>query len=495
MKRPSVYRKISFVLVFFGAVVVLATRAGWAAAAKRPNIVFVITDQQFGDAMSCRMGDRYIHTPAMDSLARTGTVFTRAYAANPLCMPSRNSMFTGRYPHETGVTMNARPAGGRLAPEFVCMGTYFRNAGYTTAYSGKWHLCLNEKDPAAHGFEILGSRKKLRPPQDDNYDTRVAHAAVKFLKQEPKEPFSLVVSLLNPHNICEWARRAAGRTQRLSCGEIGTPPAPDQLPPAPANLEVPKNEPDGMAFIRRAYQVDDGKFPVSRFTPEDWRRQRWGYYRMVEKVDGEIAKVLDALRGAGLEDNTLVIFVSDHGECAGAHRFNQKTVFYEESARVPLIVSWKGTTDSGTADELVNTGIDILPTMLEAAGIKQPTKLTGRSLLPLATGKPVATWRDYVVAENNMAQTGIVDGIKPTMEGRMVRSDRYKYCLYAKGVRREALYDLREDPLETVNLAGDAKYRNVLLDHRAMLAAFADAWHDTVAKDMLANGVEPRPFK
>ena len=100
-------------------------------------------------------------------------------------------------------------------------------------------------------------------------------------------------------------------------------------------------------------------------TPDDWRRQRWGYYRMIEKVDAEIGKVLEALRKTGQEDNTLIVFTSDHGECAGAHRFNQKTVFYEESARVPLIVAWKGHTAAGTCDKLVNTGIDILPTLLD----------------------------------------------------------------------------------------------------------------------------------
>ena len=108
-----------------------AVRAGLAVAAERPNILFIMTDQQSADAMSCRMGNQYINTPAMDSLAKTGMVFTRAYAPNPLCMPARNSIFTGRYPHETGVTKNARPAGGRLAAEFVCMGTYLRDAGYT----------------------------------------------------------------------------------------------------------------------------------------------------------------------------------------------------------------------------------------------------------------------------------------------------------------------------------------------------------------------------
>jgi choline-sulfatase len=440
------------------------------------------------------MGNRYISTPAMDSLARTGTVFTRAYTPNPLCMPARNSIFTGRYPHETGVTKNGRPPGGSLAPEFVCMGTYFRRAGYEAVYSGKWHLCLKERDTDRHGFRILDSKTRLEPAADDNYDSRVARAAVEFLREDQERPFLLVVSFMNPHNICEWARRAAGRKQTLSCGEIGSPPSSELLPPPPANLAPPESEPDGMTLMRRAYQVDDGLFPVSRFTAEDWRKQRWGYYRMVEKVDGEIGKVLDALRSAGIEDNTLVIFTSDHGDCTGAHRFNQKTVFYDESARIPLIVSRKGKTKPATSNKLVNTGIDILPTMLDGAGIDQPSKLPGRSVLPLVLGQDVDDWPTYLVSQNNLAQSGTVDGIRPTMEGRMVRTDRYKYCLYSRGHRRESLYDMQADPLETVNLAGESAYRQVLLEHRRKLAEYAKMHHDQLAVELLANDVAPRPF-
>ncbi len=97
-----------------------------------------------------------------------------------------------------------------------------------------------------------------------------------------------------------------------------------------------------MTLMRRAYQVDSGPFPVGKFTAEDWRKHRWGYYRMIEKVDAEIGKVLAALRQAGLEENTLIVFTADHGECAGAHGFNQKTVLYDESARVPLIIACQG---------------------------------------------------------------------------------------------------------------------------------------------------------
>jgi arylsulfatase A-like enzyme len=200
------------------------------------------------------------------------------------------------------------------------------------------------------------------------------------------------------------------------------------------------------------------------------------------------------VRQSGVEEETLVIFTSDHGDCVGAHRFNQKTVFYEESVRIPLIVRWKGKTGGASSDNLINIGIDILPTMFDCAGIEQPRRLPGRSLLPLVLGQAEPPWREYLVSQNNLSQTGVVDGIKPTMEGRMVRTDRYKYCLYAHGNRREALYDLQEDPLETVNLAEEPKYRQVLREHRARLADYAQAHHDPLVAELLANDVEPRPF-
>jgi len=456
--------------------------------AKKPNILFIITDQQFADAMSCRMGREYIHTPVMDGLAKRGMLFARAYSSNPLCMPYRNSVFTGRYPHETGVTKNEHPKGGLDPKEFVCLGTYFRRGGYDTAYSGKWHLCFNEKDSNTHGFEIVTGKGQ------GGHDDGVTVGVKEFLARPHDKPFLLVASFLNPHNICEWARRLAGRKQGLSCGEIGEPPSPDKLPPAPVNLAPPENEPDSMTVIRRAEQVDDGPFPVSKFTPEDWRKHRWGYYRMVEKVDAEIGHVLEALRKAGQEDNTMIIFTADHGECAGAHGFNQKTVFYDESARVPLIIACGKKAVGRTTDKLVNTGVDLLPTMLEFAGLEVPKKLPGRSLAALAGGADVPAWREYVVVENNLSQTGTVDGIRPTMEGRMVRTDRYKYCIYSRGNQRESLVDMQADPGEMKNLAGDPACRKILLEHRALLAGFAKDNNDTLAIQMLADDVKPFPF-
>jgi len=448
-----------------------------AATAAPPNVVFIMTDQQSADALSCRMGDRYLKTPALDRLAARGTFFSRAYSPNPLCMPARNSIFTGRYPHETGVTDNTKTT--LDAAEFVSMGTYFLHAGYQTAYFGKWHLAYDEGAAAAHGFETLST---------GHMDADSAAKASAFLARRHEKPFLLVVSFLNPHNVCELARG-----QELNNGPIGEPPPVGQCPPPPANLAPPRGEPDTMAQIRAGYHANP-QFPVGNFSPERWQALRWGYYRLIEKVDAEIGRVLDALKSAGLEDNTLIVFASDHGECAGAHGFNQKTVFYEESARVPFIVSAPGQRVGRVSEKFTNTGTDILPTMLDFAGVARPAKLQGLSLRPLALGQPVTAWRDDVVVQNNMTQTFPVDGNVPTTEGRMIRTDRYKYCVYAHGQNRESLVDLEKDPGEMNNLAADPAHRETLLAMRERLRKWGVENRDPLVAEMLADKVKPREF-
>lgn len=252
-----------------------------------------------------------------------------------------------------------------------------------------------------------------------------------------------------------------------------------------------------MTMIRRGYHANRRLFPVGQFTPSIWRAMRWGYYRMIEKVDAEIARILDTLREQGLEGNTLVVFVSDHGECAGAHGLSQKTVFYEESVRVPLILCPPKQREPRTSDALVNVGVDLLPTLLEYAGLEKPSALPGASLCSLVVGESVTGWRDQVVVGNHMSQGALVPdlGFVPITEGRMVRTERYKYCVYRHGERRESLVDLRNDPGELVNLAYDSAYSDIVSDHRERLRRFGEQQGDKLVRVLLADQVAPRPFE
>jgi len=410
-----------------------------------------MTDQQFADAMSCVMGRKYIHTPNMDSLAAGGMRFKRAYSPNPLCLPMRTSMFTGRYPHQTGVQTNSRR--GFDPAKHVFMGKIFKDAGYETAYFGKWHVAVAEKRKDIHGFDtLIGAKARLDPGP-----------AAEFLSKPHDRPFLAVASFLGPHEICEWARK-----QRVPGGPIGDPPPLKDRPPLKANCDPPQDETDIITHMRKSYQAHR-LFPVGDYTEADWRRLIWGYYRLIERVDGFIGTVLKALRKSGREDNTLIVFLSDHGDCHGAHRWNQKTVFYDESARVPFIISWKGRTPKGTSDVLLNTGVDVIPTLCDFAGIDVPRALPGRSLKAPALGKTPAWKREFVVVQNHMVQCVPVDGKDLKPHGRMVRSDRYKYCVYSKGKRRESLIDMKKDPGEMKNLARSDGHRKVLEQHRKYL--------------------------
>ena len=453
-----------------GAAALTAGRRAWAGATTRPdrpNVLLLVTDQQFADAMSCAIGREHIHTPNMDSLAEDGVRFTHAYCANPLCVPSRAAMFSGRYPHETGVQTNSAEA---FRPgRFACMGTIFRSAGYDTGFFGKWHMPFRANRPADHGFAARVDSPALYS----------GAAAAAFIGKRRSGPFLAAASFVNPHNICEWSRG-----QELPGGPIGQAPAPDECPPLKPNMAPPANETDIMAHMRRSYQ-GHRLFPVAAFTDDKWRQYLWAYYRLIEKVDCRVGTVLDALRKTGQDRSTVVVFLSDHGECHGVHRWNQKTVFYDESARVPFIVSRKGATPKGTSDVLVHTGVDLIPTLCDLAGLNVPDQLPGMSLKRWALGDGPNAGRACVVASNKMVQCVGVEGVLHQPDGRMVRSRRHKYCLYSQGKRRESLVDMVADPGETVNLAGQAKARDVLAAHRGYLRSFARDSGDDAALAML----------
>ncbi len=436
----------------------------------RPNLLVIMTDQQFADVMSCVIGHDHLHTPNMDSLAAEGMRFRRAYTANPLCVPARCSLFTGRYPHETGIQTNTTEM---IDPErFPCMGRVFKGAGYETGFFGKWHMPFRVDRTEEHGFDEYVGEPAL---YDGAYASR-------FISRRHERPFLAVVSFLNPHNICEWSRG-----QELPGGPIGEPPSAENCPPLKPNMAPPVNETDIMAHMRRSYQAHR-LFPVGDFTDEKWRQYLWAYYRLTEKVDQKIGVVLEALRESGQEENTVVVFLSDHGECHGTHRWNQKTVFYEESSRVPLIITQKGKTQAGVCDALVQTGVDLIPTLCDFAGISKPAGLPGASLHDWAIGESrAAVARPYVVVSNRMVQCEPVNGRLLQPDGRMVRGRRYKYCLYSLGQPREEFFDLTVDPGETVNLAGEPRALAVLSEHRRLLAEFARKNQDPVALSMLAG--------
>jgi arylsulfatase A-like enzyme len=460
------------ILAFLTALLLVPLAA--LAAPERPNVLVILTDQQQAGMLNCA-GNPWVKTPAMDSLAQTGVRFERAYCVNPVCQPSRTGMFTGYTPSRLGIQSNAdKKVHVPTDIQQQAMGSLFRKAGYETAYGGKDHVVGGV---VKCGFEKL----KL-----DSSDADTAAACVAFLKQKHDKPFLLVASFVNPHDICylgfdDSKRAVAASPQRKGKAadeEEGTGAKaaktnvaavlqrrdgiPDaeffakHCPPLPANFEPQADAPDAL-----------GK--ASKWSAEQWRLHRWVYCRLTEQADREIGRVLQALRDAGLEKNTLVVFTSDHGEMNGAHQARLKSKFFEEAAGVPFIVSLKGVTKPGLVDKqhLVSSGQDLIPTLCDFADIKPPEALLGRSVRALAEGRSAQDWRPYVVSE--------------TQGGRMICSGRYKYCVYEQGERREQLVDLEKDPGEMNNLAADPAHADILARHRQYLREWVETNQDKFA--------------
>ncbi|MCZ6632072.1 MAG: sulfatase-like hydrolase/transferase [bacterium] len=420
----------------------------------RPNLLFIVTDQQFAGAMSCA-GNSDLHTPAMDRLAETGVRFERAYCPQPLCAPCRASFMTGFMPHQTGIISN----GGEMREDLRTrgMGNLLRAGGYACAYAGKWHVPSVTME--GFGYQVLLS---------GNDDAGVPLKCLEFLKERPEEPFFLVASFINPHDICQVARN-----QPLPQGEVADAPI-EECPSLPQNFAIPPFAPDALEFLRRA---SNRVYPTTEYNDEDWRHLRQLYYRLCEKVDSEIGVLLDGLRELGLEEDTVVIFVSDHGDGHGAHHWNQKTALWEECIHIPFIVSQKGTTQAGGVDEshLVSLGLDLVPTLCDYAGVDVPEDLAGASVRALAEGRAPSDWRNELVVET---QLGLGSGPGGDMIARALVTEQHKYSVYPIGRYREQLVNLETDSGEMVNLAVDAKYRDVLDDHRKRLLAWCEETED-----------------
>jgi arylsulfatase A-like enzyme len=427
------------------------SRRGFLAAAapavlrgaQPPNIVLIMTDQQTHDGMSCA-GNKWVNTPAMDSLAREGTRYSTAYCAYPVCSPSRSTVFSGALPHETQVMVNGRAIRAGLPT----LGEVFSKAGYNTVYGGKWHL--PKSFDGMTGFTKIagGSALGMR------MDTPLADKCVEWIGQKPKEPFLLVASFMNPHDVCQWIRDHAG-----ACAH----PSMDGFPAVPRNVDVDPNEPECIQYHRsEGYDLMSEAVGIaSKWTTDEFRHYQHDYYRMVEQVDRELGRVLAALRASKRMENTLVAFCSDHGEGMGAHRWVQKASFYEESARVPLILAGPGV-PSGRVNANLASLEDLMPTFCETAGIRVPESCTGQSLLK--------SHRKFVTSELRYGD--------PSREGRMLRTDRYKYVAFNSGRNPEQFFDLSRDPGETNNLANNTSARKELSAHRVMLKKHSIATGD-----------------
>ena len=456
----------------------------------RPNFLIIMSDEH-GPMFSGTYGNPLVQTPSMDRLATRGATFDAAYCNAPLCVPSRLSFMTGRYVSRCRGWDNATP----LPSDAITWPYLLRSVGYDAVLSGKMHLIGPDRlhgfreqlayDPHGGGSRDAATAGRLGLSTEGMHpiylwkdgipvatepwpsvadaragtgpmieaDDSIEAAALAYLRDPARrsQPFALCVGFVAPH----FPFVVPDRYFSMYYPEMTDMP---DLPPG--HLE---DLPPAAHRLRRA-------FGFHGYTEDQVLRARAAYYGLVTYVDDKIGRLLDALEERGLDDNTVVIYTSDHGESLGEHGLWRKMNFYEQSARVPLQVSGPGVVPAGRRVANPVSLVDLTATILEMAGVpaewRRSPETDGDSLLPLMRGES-AEWKDEAFAEHLAHGTDRARA--------MLRQGSWKLC-YSHGNPPELeLYDLESDPGEFTNLAGYPSHREV---QDALLARIMELWGD-----------------
>jgi arylsulfatase A-like enzyme len=419
----------------------------------RPNLILIISDQLRWDCVGAYGLNPLNLTPNIDAMATAGTNFSNAITNQPVCAPSRACLFTGNYMNRHGVWRNGIP----LSPESLTVAKLFRSAGYTANYVGKWHLALeNHDDPATlgpvpkqyrGGFDDFWEGCNVLELTSHPYEGSIWDSAgneirfkdtyrvdfitdrvVRFLREQAREPFFLVISYLEPHfqNDCNCFVAPKGYAERYRNSFI----------------------PHDLSFF-----------------PGDWQGQLPDYYGCIARVDENVGRLRQELTTLRLADRTIVAFVSDHGCHFRTRNPEYKRSGHESSVHVPLLIARPGFDHSRTVPDLVSH-VDIAPTLLESAGIAVPASMQGRSFLGLADGR-TGEWRNEVFIQ-----------ITESMTGRALRTPQWTYIVAEPDGKSHSsattyveyqLYDLFADPHQLVNLAGRLETREIAAHLRERL--------------------------
>lgn len=409
------------------------------SAPRKPNLILIFSDQQHWQAFGTM--DSSFTTPAMDALAKEAAVFESAFCTTPQCSPSRSSLLTGLYPHKTGVIGNIGAAGfGEIAElGLKTVAVHLKEAGYRTAYFGKWHL--GDVPTAREGWDEMWTT------DGGDIDNEVTKRASAFLDGAASDrPFALVLSYVNPHDIYHF-----------DPATVSAPPI--SLPPS-FHKETFRDKP----AVQKEFMTEDQGAFIWSADDKTWERYRGLYREKTRAYDAELAQVISKLKDRRLLENSVVFVTSDHGDMDGNHRLIFKGPFmYEHMVRIPLIVRVPralGGRARRIKQDVVLT--DIAPTLMDFAGLKPP-RSDGFSLKPALTGAGEVHEREFVISQYYGKQ-------RWTNPIRMIRTPRHKYNVYLN--QGEELYDLTRDPDELRNVASDPGYRGLRGDLRAEL----DRW-------------------
>ena len=440
----------------------------------RPNILLLTTDQQRWDALAAN-GNADIRTPNLDKMAGEGVNFDHFFVQNPVCMPSRVSMLSGQYCSTLRIFTNGVP----VPQDTVTLPKLLHNYGYTSANIGKLHF-LNHADRdhrdmhPSYGFDHLeisdepgcyedAYRAWVRKTAPDQLDlislglppaTELHQRALQIRDGivHPQERFPKRALAFRGRSDVTHTAFVANRTiqylreqrdEAFFCiGGFYSPHSPWVAPQEFLDLY----DPDALTIPQFPADLDARRTDAS-FSDSELRSARHGYYAMVSEVDHHVGRILACLDELGIAENTIVIFTSDHGEWLGEHlRYGKGMPASDCISRVPLIVRWPaGIGQPGRTTRGIVEGVDLAPTLLEAAAIPVPGHLQGKSVLR-ALEHPEHAGRDSALTEGPGSKT--------------LRTDRHRYVIYSDG--REFLHDLAEDPHEYVNLASDPTHSQTL---------------------------------
>ena len=466
----------------------------------RPNIVFIFSDQQRYDTLSC-YGNDWIQVPNLNALADQSFVFERAYVTQPVCTPARSSIVTGLYPHAAGPTVNKMvlPADRKSIAEMA-------SEDYHTAWYGKWHLgddvirqhgfdeWVSTEDGhrpeytrreyrtqmsdyhhhlVANGFEpdveapdgtpMFSAMKRAGLPAEFQMASFLGDRAADFIDRNSDKPFVLHVSTFEPHPPYH--------------GPYDDLYDPEDLPVGPTFLQVPEGA--SLHNTARAryctqflgqsdseidpYLVTNAARGHDLTTEAGWRRLRVQYFANITLVDNMVGTIVDALERNGVADNTVVIFTSEHGEMCGDHGMLEKRSMYEESSRVPLLMKVPWLSQERRMVPGAVGHIDLVPTMLDLLDNPVPGHLQGKSLVPVLRGEQTLDGNDVFIQWNGVSDIddrhlgSELINLRNTQPWRTIVRDGWKLSLCATD--QCELFDLVNDPYEQTNLFNDPAQR------------------------------------
>ena len=445
----------------------------------RPNLLYIFTDQQRADTLAC-YENRQIETPALNGLAEDSFVFENAYVSQPVCSPARATMLTGLWPHTAGVPSCNVP----LAADVPTIAEMLPG-DYDTAFMGKWHLgdeifpqhgfrtWVGTEDQYRRGYseserlaevsdyhhfladnghapdmELLGQEVFSRHyaaslPEECTKAWYLGERASEYIRRQGDDPFALCVSYLEPHPP--------------HTGPLNDYYDPDSLPAGPAFMRQPPFDAPLLVRLMAAFYMQSENYGLDLRTEAGWRALMARYWGNITLVDRSVGKILKALEESGKADDTIVVFTSDHGELMGDHGILGKTLMYEESIKVPMLLRAPMVEQPPRRVGGRFSHIDLVPTLLELLGIEERAGLQGRSRVPVLQARDNLDSDDVFIewsGADGHARAGLGEA-EPNQSmvhqyRTIVTSDGWKLNTYGKG--QGELYELNSDPFELENL-------------------------------------------